>query len=103
MKRKLHGNSNKNDDPNHLYEIRDKADGQVFKYGISKGKIGDDGLSNRVRVQVRILNLGAGWLRYFGRILIVGIKGRSAAKKIEKEHIDQFNAQKGRLPRGNQK
>lgn len=30
-----HGNSNKNNKPHHLYEIRDSEDDDVFKYGIS--------------------------------------------------------------------
>ena len=34
-KRKRHGNSLKNTDPHHLYEIRDVQENDIFKYGIS--------------------------------------------------------------------
>ena len=30
-----HGNRNDNNNPHHLYEIRDSVDDDVFKYGIS--------------------------------------------------------------------
>jgi URI fold toxin 2 len=30
-----HGNSNKNNKPHHLYEIRDSVDDDVFKYGLA--------------------------------------------------------------------
>ena len=38
-----HRNSNTNMEPHHLYEIIDKVDDDVFKYGISCGPIGEDG------------------------------------------------------------
>jgi hypothetical protein len=64
----FHGNSNDNDKPHHLYEIRDGADDDVFKYGISHDPIQSDGLSKRCRDQVHFLNLGVNTIRFFGRI-----------------------------------
>lgn len=49
-----HGNSNKNNKPHHLYEIRDSVDDDVFKYGISHDPIDEDGYSNRMRGRARI-------------------------------------------------
>ncbi|MEI6409758.1 MAG: hypothetical protein WCR52_10270 [Bacteroidota bacterium] len=66
----LHGNSNKNDKPHHLYEIRDSEEDDVFKYGVSHDKIGKDGYSKRMRVQVDLLNLGVKWLRFFARVMV---------------------------------
>ena len=100
-KKKPHGNSLKNNNPHHLYEIRDKEDGNVFKYGISHDPIDKDGLSKRIRIQLDILNLGADWIRYFARILIKNILGRKKAKKIEREYIDDYEKRYGRKPRGN--
>lgn len=100
-KKKPHGNSLKNSNPHHLYEIRDKEDGDIFKYGISHEPIEEDGLSKRIRVQLDILNLGADWLRYFARILIKGISGRRKAKQLENEHIEKYVLKHGRKPRGN--
>lgn len=100
-KSKLHGNSNENQKPHHLYEIRDKEEGEVFKYGISHDPIGEDGLSKRIRIQLDILNLGANWLRYFAQILIRNIPGRKKAKELEQQHIDKFEKEHGRKPRGN--
>ncbi|MCA0237844.1 MAG: hypothetical protein LCH81_15820 [Bacteroidetes bacterium] len=96
-----HGNSNQNDKPHHLYEIRDSVDDDVFKYGISHDPIGDDGYSNRMRTQVDFLNLGVKWLRFFARILLMDIPGRKEAKRIEKEHIVKYREENGFSPRGN--
>lgn len=96
-----HGNSHQNLNDYHLYEIADEQEKEVFKYGISDEPIGTDGLSKRVRGQLSILNLAAGWLRYFGRILMTGIPGRKRAEEVEDEHITAFEAEHGRRPRGN--
>ena len=58
-----HRNSLSNDEPHHLYEIRDKVDDDVFKYGISSDPIEDDGLSKRIRVQLDLLNLVDRWAK----------------------------------------
>jgi len=51
-----HGNSNQSKRPQHLYEIKDKQEDTVFKYGISDNSIDEDGLSKRIRNQLIILN-----------------------------------------------
>jgi len=42
-----HGNSLENVNPHHLYEIRDLAENDVFKYGVSDDPIERDGLSKQ--------------------------------------------------------
>jgi URI fold toxin 2 len=98
---KGHGNSNDNEKPHHLYEIRDSEDDDVFKYGISHDPIDENGQSNRMKVQVNFLNLGVKWLRFFAQILISDIPGKKEAKKIEDEHVQQYKEKNGRRPRGN--
>ena len=36
-----HGNEKRNPKPHHLYEIRDKVDDSIYKYGISADPIGE--------------------------------------------------------------
>ena len=81
----MHGNSNKNMKPHHLYQIDDSEEDDILKYGISDNEIGEDDLSKRIRVQLTQLNLGAGWIRYFGKIIMKNIMGKIKAKKIEKK------------------
>lgn len=100
---KKHGNSKNNNKPHHLYEIRDKTDDDIFKYGISDNRIGKDGLSKRIRTQTSFLNLAVGWVRYFAKILIRNIPGREKAQKIEDEFIESYREKHGRKPRGNLK
>ena len=96
-----HGNSNKSNKPNHLYEIRDSEDDDIFKYGISHYPIGEDGYSSRMRTQVDFLNAGVKWLRFFARILLLDLPGKKEAKRVEREHIKKYRDQYGRNPRGN--
>ena len=96
-----HGNRNDNDNPHHLYEIRDSVDDDVFKYGISHDPIDEEGQSNRMKVQVNFLNLGVNWLRFFAQILLVNIPNKKEAKTIEDAHIQTYKKQNGRRPRGN--
>ena len=97
-----HGNSNKNDNPHHLYLIWDRKEDNLYKYGISDTPIEEeDGLSSRVRDQVYHLNLPENWLRFTGRILIKDIPNRKLAKKLETEHIQAYIEKHGRRPRGN--
>lgn len=98
---KFHGNSLKNDNPHHLYEIYDEADQEIFKYGISDDPIEEDGLSARLRKQVSFMNLVANAARFIGRILIKGIPGRRKAKDIETGYIQRHIEKKGKRPRGN--
>lgn len=97
---KVHGNSKRNARKHHLYEIRDGHTKDVFKYGISAEPIGEDGLSSRVRRQVRMGNVFVGWLRFFGRILVRNIPGRKHAEEIEQHYIDRYERVHGRPPRG---
>lgn len=96
-----HGNSNKNNKPHHLYEIRDSVDDDVFKYGISHDQIDEDGYSNRMRIQIDFLNLGVKWLRFFGRILLLDLPGKKEAKRVERQHIRKYKEENGHRPRGN--
>ena len=99
--KKQHGNSLDNSKPHHLYEIEDKEEKDIFKYGISFDAIEEDGLSKRLRKQVNFMNLVAGVVRFVGRILLRDITGRQKARDLEDEHIDMYFEKKGRNPRGN--
>ncbi|MEK7258005.1 MAG: hypothetical protein AAB316_24815 [Bacteroidota bacterium] len=97
-----HNNSDDSDALHHLYEIVDKVDYDIFKYGISCGRISKkDGMSKRMRVQLRFANLIDNWTRFFTRILIYDIPGRKEAKRIESEHIKAYKVKNGQRPRGN--
>lgn len=99
-----HKNSDDSEELHHLYEIVDKVDNDTFKYGISSGPISKkDGMSKRMRVQLRLVNLIDNWARFFIRILIHDIPGRRDAKRIESEHIKEYKDKNGRRPRGNLK
>ena len=91
----------KNQKSHHLYEIRDKEYGDVFKYGISHDPIEEDGLSKRIRTQLDLMNLAADWIRYFAQILIRNIPGRKKAREIERKHINDYQGKYGKKPRGN--
>ena len=96
-----HGNSYENNERHHLYEIIDRANDDVFKYGISFKPIGKDGLSERIREQVNLLNRIDKWQRFFGRILIVNILGKREARRLEKEYIQNYISKHNERPRGN--
>ncbi len=96
-----HRNSLSNDEPHHLYEIRDKVDDDVFKYGISSDPIEDDGLSKRIRVQLDLLNLVDRWARFFANILVFDIQGREEALRMEDDFIKKYEKEYGKRPRGN--
>jgi URI fold toxin 2 len=98
-----HRNSHTNQEAHHLYEIIDKLDNDVFKYGISSDPIEADGLSKRLRKQLAFLNLIDEWERFFGRILQQGINGRQIAERIENEYISNYEIKNSRRPRGNLK
>lgn len=84
-----------------MYEIIDKNTDDVFKYGISFGPIAPDGMSKRMREQVRLCNLAADEQRFFARIILTEIEGRRQALHIEKEYIENFRRKHGEKPRGN--
>jgi hypothetical protein len=96
-----HNNSNQSMEPNHLYEIVDKVGEETFKYGISSDPIGEDGMSDRMRKQVNYLNRLYEWVRFFGKILLHDIPGKKEARKIEREHIKEYERIHGRKPKGN--
>lgn len=96
-----HRNSDDNDELHHLYEIVDKLDNNIFKYGISCDPIGKDGMSKRMRVQLTFVNLIDKWTRFFARIIVHDIPGRKEAKRIESEHIQVYKDKHGSRPRGN--
>ena len=56
---------------------------------------------DRVREQVYLLNLSAGWIRYVGRVILKDIPGRVLAKKIENDYIHAYLKTHGSHPRGN--
>lgn len=97
----VHKNSDESEAIHHLYEIIDKLDNAVFKYGISCDPIGKDGMSKRMRVQVRLANLVDNWPRFFARIIVYEIQGRKEAKRIESEYIQAYKVLTGNKPRGN--
>lgn len=100
---KKHRNSLDNDEPHHLYVINDKKTKDVFKYGISCDPIDEDGLSDRIRSQVNLYNIVAGWARFFAEILLRNIAGRRKARKLEDQYIKEYQEKHGRKPRGNRK
>ena len=101
MKQTFHKNSYKNEEPHHLYEIIDRLEENVFKYGISCKPFGNDGFSQRIREQVNYLNRIDKWPRYYARILMYNIPGKREARRIEKEHIQDYAKKHGEKPRGN--
>lgn len=97
----LHNNSNKSMKPHHLYEIIDKENEDIFKYGISCDPIDKDGMSDRMRKQISFLNHLYEWARFFGRIIMFDIPGKKAARDIETRHIRDYEEENGRKPKGN--
>lgn len=98
---KPHANSHDNDAEHHLYEIFDVERDNVFKYGICGKPLNPDGSSPRANEQVALYNRVVGMVRFFSRVLIVGISGRKRAEEIESEHIDAFYEKYGHNPHGN--
>ena len=104
MAEKKHGNSLDNDADHHLYAIYDAENNdEVFKFGISHDAIDEDGLSDRVRKQLSVYNLVAGFIRFFAKILIRNIPGRRKARQMEDAHIDAYVKKHGKRPPGNRK
>ncbi len=98
---KPHGNSHQNNENHHLYEIFDTIEEDVYKYGISGEPLFPDGSSPRANRQVREYNRVVGMLRFFAKILVIGISGRKRAEKMEDEMVAEYEAKYGRRPRGN--
>ncbi len=98
---KPHGNSKKNIQPHHLYEILDTEQDDVFKYGISGDPLESDGLSPRIREQLDLFNLVAGAVRFVANIILRNIPGRKRALEVEDEYIEAYFSKNGRYPPGN--
>lgn len=49
----VHGNSHQNNKPHHLYRIHDRKENDTLKFGISDKPIDKDGLSQRIRIQLK--------------------------------------------------
>lgn len=100
---KRHRNSLDNDEPHHLYVINDEKTKDIFKYGISCDPIEEDGLSGRIRRQLSLYNLIAGWTRFIAEILVRNIPGRRKARQLEDEYIEKYRQKNGQKPPGNRK
>ena len=101
--KKKHRNSLDSEELQHLYAIHDRKRKDIYKYGISSDPIGEDGLSDRVRDQINLFNLIAGWARFFAEIILQNIPGRRKARQIEDKYIEQYRQKHGHKPRGNRK
>jgi hypothetical protein len=98
---KIHRNSFLNEELHHLYEIIDRLDDSVFKYGISCKSIRKDGTSSRMREQINHLNRIDKWQRFYARIIIRDINGKKEAKRLETNLILDYEKLNGEKPRGN--
>jgi len=83
------GNSKQNNKMNHVYVIRNKTTGQVYKYGISGGKISKAGKSYRAQSQVRWLNR-KGSDKYESAIIRKNVT-RSKALKVEQGRVNGYS------------
>ncbi len=84
------GNSRQNNKVNHVYVIRNKTTGQVYKYGISGGKVSKKGKSYRAESQVRRLNRGPGTDKYESAIIRKNVT-RSKALKVEQGRVNGYS------------
>jgi hypothetical protein len=96
-----HGNSNDNDALHHLYEIWDREYKDVYKYGICGEELLENNISPRGKLQVKELNRAVRWLRFYTKTILVDIKGRIEAKRLEDEYIENFTQKYGYCPFGN--
>ncbi|WP_421948820.1 hypothetical protein [Phaeodactylibacter xiamenensis] len=97
-----HGNSHSNENDHHLYAIQDRKRKGIYKYGVCGRPLNKDGSSPRANEQVRLYNRVVGWARFFSQIILTGIKGRRAAEEKEAQYIEDYRAQYGENPPGNQ-
>lgn len=89
------GNHKSNTKPNHVYVIRNKRTGEVYKFGISGGKIGRNNRSYRAENQVRRLNRqarrnGATSDVYESRIITRNVS-RQRALDIEQNKVTAYS------------
>jgi RHS repeat-associated protein len=83
------GNSRLNNKVNHVYVIRNKTTGEIYKYGISGGKITKSGKSYRAQSQVRRLNR-QGPDKYESAVIKQNVT-RSKALKIEMGRVNGYS------------
>ena len=105
---KVHGNLKASTNAQHSYEItRTDAAGntEVFKYGVSGGKVTAEGLSVRAERQVAALNRAAeGQYTYSSKIVAevpAGAGARQAILNIEKALVNIYKTITGAKPTGN--
>ena len=97
-----HGNSHKNPNDHHLYQIDDREREIVFKYGICGRPLNKDGSSPRANEQVSLFNKVVGWSRFFAKVILKGIAGRVKAEEIEDDYIEAHLKKYGKKPPGNE-
>lgn len=59
-----------------------------------------DGSSPRANRQVKEFNRAVRWVRFFAKVILSAIPGRTAALRIEQEYIDDYTQQHGKPPPG---
>lgn len=102
MKRKRkHGNKLDHDAEQHLYVIYDHKERTIFKFGVSKEPLDDDGKCSRMKKQVAEGNRWANMIRYVARVIIRSIQGRRKARSLEDDLVNKYQQKHGQLPRGN--
>ena len=84
----IHGNSKKSPKPNHVYVIYDRGTEEVYKFGISGGRIRKDTKSSRAESQVRALNAAGG--NYESKIVRKG-STRSKALNVEQGRVNVYS------------
>ncbi|MDO5681140.1 MAG: RHS repeat-associated core domain-containing protein [Pelistega sp.] len=87
---RLHGNSHKSKKVNHVYMIRNKRTGEIYKYGISGGKVRLDGKSYRAEKQVRSLNLKTNTTDYES-VIVRNKLTRAKAIKVEQGLVNSYS------------
>ena len=83
---KIHGNSKKSTNEQHVYEIYEKATNDVVKTGLSGQPLNKDGSSPRANTQVNKLNKESGYPKYDSRVVITGIPDRVQGLQKESEN-----------------
>jgi hypothetical protein len=85
--------------PQHRYEITDTKTGELFKTGVSGGRLNKNGTSRRANGQIKKLNTNQPG-RYLGTVVEQGVKSRAKILQKEQARVDQFVRQFGRMPLG---
>ncbi|WP_321785145.1 RHS repeat-associated core domain-containing protein [Burkholderia pyrrocinia] len=91
----IHGNSKTSKKKNHVYVIYNRISDEVYKFGISSGRVRLDGKSCRAESQVRKLNLAAGGV-YESRVMKDHVT-RVKALNIEQGMVNSYSVAAQRL------